>query len=161
MLASLLAFYNYKKEALQLLFSLVTLPISLFLKNLFKTPRPSEYMQTHFAYDSSKYGFPSGHVFFYTVFFGILIYALLKAKRINSGLRYFLISVSILHISLVGASRISLRAHSLIDTLGGYFLGGLFLVITLKASKLWEQIPTKEQLKHSKKPPTRSRRTNL
>jgi membrane-associated phospholipid phosphatase len=138
-LALLLARYNYRKQAVLLLSSLAALPLSLLLKGFFKTARPANFVQTNFMFNVDRYAFPSGHVLFYTAFFGFLIYSLVKTKRINLALRVLLILVGLVHISLVGFSRIVLDAHTLVDTVGGYVLGGLFLLSLIVMDKLWDR----------------------
>jgi membrane-associated phospholipid phosphatase len=67
-------------------------------------------------------GFPSSHVMFYTVFFGMLIFL--------SGKKDWLIKViSAFFIITIGASRLYLGMHSLSDVIAGYVFGLLYLVV--------------------------------
>jgi undecaprenyl-diphosphatase len=73
------------------------------------------------------FGFPSGHVVFYTGFFGFLwflSYTLLKRSRRRTVLLWSLAAL----VALVGPSRIYLGAHWASDVIGGYLLGSLALL---------------------------------
>ena len=72
---------KYKRESVLLLSTLVSGLIGLFFKVLINRPRPSRELVT--LLEDTKYqSFPSGHVLFYTVFFGSLILMILNTKKI-------------------------------------------------------------------------------
>lgn len=73
------------------------------------------------------YGFPSGHVVFYTGFFGFLwflAYTLLPRGPLRTVLLVLLGAL----LALVGLSRVYLGVHWASDALGGYLLGSLVLL---------------------------------
>ena len=79
----------------------------------------------------SGYSFPSGHVVFYTSFFGFLIflaYSLLKRRVVWRSV--VLIALGFL-VATVGVSRIYLGAHWFSDVLGAYLLGSLWLAFSI------------------------------
>jgi undecaprenyl-diphosphatase len=75
--------------------------------------------------------YPSGHVVFFTVFFGFLIAAMFFTKKIPRLMRVFIASTSGALIILVSLSRIYLGAHWLTDVIAGYLLGIVLLSILL------------------------------
>ena len=75
--------------------------------------------------------FPSGHVFFFTAFFGFLFflaYVLLK----RGPLRKAALAVLGLLIGLIGVSRIYMGAHWPSDVVGAYLVGGLWLMLMIE-----------------------------
>jgi len=108
----------------------VIVPIlNLLAKTLIHRARPSMDLVI-IVKQISGYSFPSGHVMFYTGFFGFicfLTYTLLKP----SWIRTLLLVVFGSHIILVGLSRIYLGNHWASDVLGAYLLGGACLIISI------------------------------
>ncbi len=109
--------------------AVITSTIGIVLKNLIHRSRPPiELVQvTKFLPD---YSFPSGHVLFYTSFFGFiwfLSYVLLK-KSIP---KIILLVILGLLIVLIAPSRIFLGQHWASDTLGSYLLGSVLLLLTV------------------------------
>jgi membrane-associated phospholipid phosphatase len=105
--------------------ALVQSILDILIKLVVHRPRPGATL-VHVMQILHSYSFPSGHVMFYTVFFGFLIfiiYSQLKASRLRSGL--LLLSGSL--VSLIGVSRIYLGEHWASDVLGAYLLGSLCL----------------------------------
>jgi membrane-associated phospholipid phosphatase len=108
------------------------------IKLLIHRPRPTANLVNVIAIIKS-YSFPSGHVMFYTVFFGFLIfiiYARLKASRLRSSLLGLFGSL----IVLVGISRIYLGEHWASDVLGGYLLGSLCLLAMIQIYRRREAV---------------------
>lgn len=70
--------------------------------------------------------FPSGHVMFYTVFFGMLCF-LAWTRMPQSPLRWITMALTGGLVLLVGPSRIFLGAHWLSDVIAAYLLGFIFL----------------------------------
>ena len=99
--------------------------INMLLKNVIMRPRPSEPL-ARVMLPAEGYSFPSGHVMFYVVCFGLLIYLILlysnPSTRRNIG-----IAILIIHILLVGVSRIYLGAHWLSDVIAAYLIGAILL----------------------------------
>jgi undecaprenyl-diphosphatase len=89
-------------------------------------PRPSDDL-VEVLRDLPGFGFPSGHVVFYTGFFGFLwflAYTLLPAGPLRSVLLVLLGGL----VALVGLSRVYLGVHWASDAIGGYLLGSLALL---------------------------------
>jgi membrane-associated phospholipid phosphatase len=100
--------------------------LNVILKVAIHRPRPGADL-VHVASNFGSYSFPSGHVMFYTGFFGFMIfltYTLLKP----SVKRILLMTLFGLHILLVGASRIYLGAHWFSDVIGAYLIGFVSLI---------------------------------
>lgn len=135
-------FFRYKKEAVLMLSSLLTGAISYFLKTLIDRPRPSEDFvriieETHYQ------SFPSGHVLFYTVFFGSLIIIAVRSNILQIYMKILIVSICLTFIFFGAFSRIYLGAHWFTDVAGGFILGILFLMCTgyfyLKSKKNFEE----------------------
>lgn len=104
--------------------------LNLLVKELIRRPRPSSDLVEVFSILDS-YSFPSGHVMFYTGFFGFLwflTYALFKRSLTRTLLLVIFGSL----IALVGVSRMYLGHHWASDILGAYLLGGLSLVLIFR-----------------------------
>jgi membrane-associated phospholipid phosphatase len=112
-----------------LIAALSSAAINVFVKDLIRRPRPTMSL-VHVFRILDSYSFPSGHVMFYVVFFGFLIFlafALLK----RSFKRTLLIAICGALVLLVGISRIYLGQHWASDVLGAYLLGSLTLVVNV------------------------------
>jgi membrane-associated phospholipid phosphatase len=101
-----------------------------FLKIIVDRPRPSADL-VHVSVWLSDKSFPSNHVLVFTVLFGFLLYLLFKNTKHRLGNVLPAILLIIL-ISTVGISRIYLGAHWASDVLGGYLLGSLWLILTIR-----------------------------
>lgn len=93
-------------------------------------PRPEAELVEIFA-PVRGFSFPSGHVMFYTVFFGFLAF-LAWARLRPAALRPPLIALLLAMVALVGPSRIVLGAHWLSDVIAAYLLGGLVLALAVE-----------------------------
>lgn len=92
-------------------------------------PRPTADL-VHVLQEVKGYSFPSGHVMFYTAFFGFLwflTYSLLKHSWRRSVLLFLFISL----VVLVGPSRIYEGEHWASDVFGAYLLGSLTLLAAI------------------------------
>ena len=121
---------GYRWEATASLIVAVIVPLlNLLIKTLVHRTRPSVDL-VHVVSVLNSYSFPSGHVMFYTGFFGFicfLTYILLKP----SWIRILLLVVFGSHVVLIGISRIYLGEHWASDSLGAYLLGGLCLIVSI------------------------------
>ncbi|HEU5439083.1 MAG TPA: phosphatase PAP2 family protein [Ktedonobacterales bacterium] len=130
----LLVLLRLRLEALFLLSVVVADGLGFAIKLIVARQRPSSAL-VDVVQQINGPSFPSGHTLHYTVFYGFLAFVLAVSFR-ASWLRNLLIAICALLVALVGISRIYLGEHWLTDVLGGYLLGGLFLVPMI-AGFLW------------------------
>ena len=117
--------------------------MALLVKALVQRPRPSPDLV--YVYQQLQgYSFPSGHVVHYVVFFGAVTYLACEALRsvpsTRSKIHGALIAtvvVSSLLVLLIGVSRVYLGAHWMSDVLGGYMLGGGWLLGLVATYRNW------------------------
>ncbi len=110
-------------------FSVTNNVVNLLVKDLVHRPRPATILAMHFG--QSNYGFPSGHVTHYVVFFGFLFYVLAHKKVLPKMATRLAEVFFALLILLIGISRIYLGAHWLSDVIGGYILGLVLLMVLI------------------------------
>lgn len=122
-------FLRLKKEAVLILSTLLSGVLGLALKMLINRPRPSKDLVV--LLEDTKYqSFPSGHVLFYTVFFGALILIILRLRKIKYKMKIFLVTLCLSIIFFGAVSRVYLGAHWFTDVLGGFILG-VFCVLLM------------------------------
>jgi membrane-associated phospholipid phosphatase len=114
--------------------------INQALKMVIARPRPSEPLVRVFL-PTDGYSFPSGHVMFYIVCFGVLVYILLSNGK-RTFLKYTAITFLAGLILTVGVSRIYLGAHWLMDVLAGYSAGAILLTWTIEIMRRWVNVRT-------------------
>lgn len=103
--------------------------VKYLLKNFFQVPRPEVFGCEVLTAYADRYSFPSGHTIFYTIFFGLLAYYALK--HLNSKKAAFVLTFSLLAVTLVGYSRVYLGAHWYLDIAAGYLVGGAILAAAI------------------------------
>ena len=113
-------------EAIFLAITLLADALDGVIKQVVNSHRPSPTL-VHVVTPLSDPGFPSGHVVFYTSFFGFILFILLANFRSSWG-RNLLSVIFALLIILIGFSRVYLGEHWLSDVVGGYLLGALCLI---------------------------------
>ena len=126
---SLFIFGYYWEGTASFVIAVIIPILNLIAKILIHRARPSSDLVI-IVNQISGYSFPSGHVMFYSGFFGFicfLIYTLLKPSWIRTSL----LVVFGIHILLVGISRIYLGNHWASDVLGAYLLGGACLMVSI------------------------------
>lgn len=127
LLVSLLFYlFRLRREAGFLLLTLISGLISTVIKMLVNRPRPTANL-VRIVEVAKQQSFPSGHMLFYTIFFGFLLILMWNLKQINTGLRVIIAMISVLLILLIPVSRIYLGAHWFTDVLGGFTLGIIYL----------------------------------
>ncbi|UFU01219.1 phosphatase PAP2 family protein [Radiobacillus kanasensis] len=82
--------------------------------------------------DAVGFSFPSGHSMGSLIFYGFMIYLLLKSRNPKS-IKWALISISSTLIFLIGFSRVYLGAHYPSDVLAGYLAGTAWLMLCILA----------------------------
>ncbi|HEX6798376.1 MAG TPA: phosphatase PAP2 family protein [Ktedonobacterales bacterium] len=129
-----LVLLRLRLEAIFLLATALADALGALIKVLVNRQRPSASL-VHVAQHLNSPSFPSGHTLHYTVFYGFLAFVLITSFR-ASWWRNVLVAICFALIVLVGISRVYLGEHWLTDVLGGYLLGGLFL-LPVVALYLW------------------------
>lgn len=99
--------------------------INVGIKLAIGRPRPVSGVVDVFVPEQGN-SFPSGHVMFYTVFFGMLLFFTLSHWP-RSKLRNLSAALLAALIGLIGPSRIILGAHWLSDVIAAYLLGLIIL----------------------------------
>ncbi|HEU5013423.1 MAG TPA: phosphatase PAP2 family protein [Roseiflexaceae bacterium] len=104
--------------------------INLGVKTAIGRARPSSSL-VDVVRQASGNSFPSGHVMFYTVFFGVLFF-LAWTRLPNSPVRWLAMVFTSALVILVGPSRIFLGAHWLSDVIAAYLLGFIVLGFSIE-----------------------------
>jgi undecaprenyl-diphosphatase len=103
--------------------------VGLGIKVLVDRPRPSADV-VNVITQLKDYSFPSGHVLFFTTFFGFMLflaYTLLKHSWWRTGLLFFLGGM----VALIGPSRIYMGQHWASDVIAAYLLGSVWLAFSV------------------------------
>jgi membrane-associated phospholipid phosphatase len=103
--------------------------LDLGVKTLVDRPRPSVDL-VHVVNQLKDYSFPSGHVMYFTTFFGFLLFltfALIKPSWWRTLLLVLLGGM----VALIGLSRIYEGQHWASDVIGAYLLGSIWLSLTI------------------------------
>lgn len=103
--------------------------LNYVVKVAVRRPRPPEDLVDVMTILNS-YSFPSGHVMFYTAFFGFLLFLVYIFVH-TRWRRYLLMLPLALMIALIGVSRMYLGEHWASDVLAGYLLGSLALSLAI------------------------------
>lgn len=107
--------------------------IGTMAKFIIHRPRPDPDIINVLVRLSDK-SFPSNHVLIFTAFFGFLLYlSLYVFKRSAINILFSIVLTSL--VLGVGVSRIFLGAHWASDVVGGYLLGLLWLIVTIRIYK--------------------------
>ncbi|MFQ3581680.1 MAG: phosphatase PAP2 family protein [Chloracidobacterium sp.] len=124
----LLARHGWRREARTLAWVGVgVFLLNLGLKALVGRPRPTAEVVTLYA-AAHGWSFPSGHVMFYTAFYGGLVG--FAGGKLSPGIsRTVIMALGALLVGLVGWSRIFLGAHWLTDVIAGYGFGIVWLLL--------------------------------
>ncbi len=101
--------------------TIVTGILIKLLKEIFQRARPLNAL-----IQESGFSFPSGHTTTTVVFLGLIIYLFASKKH-----KLEAILIATLIVFLVGFTRIYLQVHWLTDIVGGVFVGGIILVLSI------------------------------
>ena len=119
-----------QREAMAALAAAVVFAIGdNLLKAIAESPRPSAAFGVRIDSIVSGYGFPSGHVYSDTLFYGLI--AVIAPAWLPSRLIWPARVVCLAIIVLAGPARIVVGAHWPSDTVGGYLFGGAALCAVL------------------------------
>lgn len=128
---AVLAWFAYYKRAshFMVLATAITgsAAIIYLMKHTFLRARPAEFL--HLVSEDS-YSFPSGHTFISLVFYGLLMYFVIRHEYTLRA-KILTCIASGLFIFLVGFSRIYLGVHWPSDVLGSWVMGGVWLAIVI------------------------------
>ena len=118
LLVTFLYFKKHYRVALFLAITMTTCGLAMpLLKNIFSRERPNFYR----LIEISGYSFPSGHTTSATTMYLTLAIILLSImKKLN---KYFVFSIAVLGIVIIGGSRIYLGVHYPTDVMAGICLG--------------------------------------
>ncbi|MCL4517746.1 MAG: phosphatase PAP2 family protein [Thaumarchaeota archaeon] len=121
---------GHKRETIVTATSAVSSAIlSLIFKLLVERPRPSANL-VRVTSELTDFSFPSGHVLYFTAFFGFLLflaYTLLKHSWCRTLVLFILGGI----IGLIGLSRVYLGQHWASDVIASYLLGSLWLAMII------------------------------
>jgi undecaprenyl-diphosphatase len=131
LIAGLFYFFGFHWESMMSVIAAVfVMGVNTLVKVAIQRLRPdADLVNVVAALDS--FSFPSGHVMFYTGFFGFLwflVYSLFK----KSGLRVLILLILGTLILFVGISRVYLGQHWASDVVGAYLLGILTLAFNIQ-----------------------------
>jgi membrane-associated phospholipid phosphatase len=104
--------------------------LDLVVKDAIRRARPAADL-VHVVLRLKSYGFPSGHVTFYTAFFGFLFFLAFTLLR-PSWKRTLLLVIFGGLILLIGVSRVYRGEHWASDVVGAYLLGSLALIASIQ-----------------------------
>jgi len=140
-----LLIFVYKKDKLfatiLIIAPLVGNTVKYWLKNMYTVSRPEVFGCEVLTTYTDKYAFPSGHVIFITIFFGLLTYY--SVKHFHEWWAKIVLPISLLLVISVGYSRIYLGAHWYLDVMAGYFIGwAIFVISTI----LYKYLTTEENV---------------
>lgn len=125
-LALLFFLIDHKTEALFIVLALLSTLITFGIKVLVNRPRPTQDV-VNIVVQVQHQSFPSGHTSFYVVFFGFLIFLMLRHRHFPRLIRKIAILLSASLICLVPFSRVYLGAHWFTDVAAGFILGLIIL----------------------------------
>lgn len=119
---------RYKREALFTVLSSLSGLVSTLVKLAVNRPRPGA-PWVHVLEKTAQQSFPSGHVIFYTTFFGFIILVMYNRGDIHKPARLLVSGLCLLLILLIPLSRVYLGAHWFSDVTGGTLLGLICLYV--------------------------------
>jgi len=128
LVAAVFYFYRYKRESYFILAILSSGLLILGIKNVIDRPRPTEFYVRLVEINRFQ-SYPSGHVLSYILFFGFMIVLMRHLIDIPQRTRRFITYTAVFFMITIPFSRIYLGAHWFSDTLAGFILGLIYLLI--------------------------------
>lgn len=131
-LLSAISFYIHKHTARILPLLMIvggSAATTFVIKHIFFRARPL----TEALYLETSSSFPSGHATAAMALYGFLVYIIYKHDK-HHFKKPLMIFLSLL-IILIGASRLYLGVHYLSDVLTGYFIGLIWIILSIKLYK--------------------------
>jgi undecaprenyl-diphosphatase len=125
-----------KLEALMILVGELITLVNTALKLAINRPRPSADL-VHVLSRGQGSGFPSGHAFFAILILGLTAY-FISINLKNRVLWMLVLAGLIALILLIGTSRVCLGVHWPSDVIGGYLIGGIFLIALIWFHRTWK-----------------------
>lgn len=135
MIAVALAARRRWAEALLLLPALAVYAVNWLLKDVARSPRPTE-DYVRISDPSAGFGFPSGHTMAMVVVAGLLIYVawrVIERPLVRMGVQ----ASVVLLVAAMGFSRVYSGAHWPSDVLGGVLWGSFYTALIVVAFHLW------------------------
>lgn len=120
--------YKFRREAYFITSILLSGLLILAIKNMVNRPRPTQFYVRLVEINRFQ-SFPSGHVLSYVLFFGFMIMLMKTNDHIPQRTKNWVSAISWFYIISISFSRIYLGAHWFTDTLGGFLLGLICLII--------------------------------
>jgi membrane-associated phospholipid phosphatase len=117
-----------RRESYFILSILLSGLVILVFKNMVNRPRPTQFYVRLVEINRFQ-SFPSGHVMSYVVFFGFMIVLMQHLKQIPTLTKNIVTGFSAFYILTIAFSRIYLGAHWFTDTIGGFLLGLIYLLV--------------------------------
>lgn len=115
--------------------------LTLLLKNIYERERPSINPEI----DAIGFSFPSGHSMGSVIFYGFVMYLVLRSSR-SELFKGIAISMMGVLVVLIGISRIYLGAHFPSDVLAGFIAGAIWLILSILALE-WIQWQSKSSVR--------------
>ncbi|MDN7246441.1 phosphatase PAP2 family protein [Planococcus shenhongbingii] len=133
------------KDKWGILFFLVAVGIggllTKMLKGLYERGRPSINPEI----DAVGYSFPSGHSMGSLIFYGFIMYLVIRGNG-NALFKWVSIFLMAILVTLIGMSRVYLGAHFPSDVLAGFIAGAIWLILCLIALE-WIQWQSKSSVR--------------
>ena len=134
-LAAVIAIVSYFKGKYRIAIAQVASVVALGIDSIIKLIVHRDRPHTMYAKNMKirSYSFPSGHALGAVAFYGLLAY--LAYHYLPQPWNVIILALLIVMIILIGVSRVFLGAHFPSDVLGGWLLGGVFLLLIIKFIK--------------------------